>query len=97
MPGIGTFSSPRVADLNGDNIGDIILGAGRAELQTSDSAVVALDGVSGDLLWTVSANDQMFGSATIEDITGDAVPDVFISGRAAELIAINGSSSESCP
>jgi len=94
LPGIGTFSSPRVADLNGDNVGDIIIGAGRAELQTSDSAVVALDGITGELLWKVSAEDQIFGSATLEDITGDKVPDVFISGRAAELMAINGSNGE---
>jgi len=29
--GIGTFSSPRVTDLNGDGTGEVILGAGREE------------------------------------------------------------------
>ena len=90
LPGIGTFSSPRVTDLNGDNIDDIIVGAGRAELQASDSAVIALDGLTGELLWSASARDQMFGSATLKDITGDKVKDVLISGRSAELLAING-------
>jgi outer membrane protein assembly factor BamB len=94
LPGIGTFSSPRVTDLNGDNIGDIILGAGKAELQESDSGVIALDGNTGELLWSVSAADQMFSSATLKDITGDHVPDVFISGRSAELIAINGATGQ---
>ncbi len=28
LPTIGTFSSPRVADLNGDGLGDIIWGSG---------------------------------------------------------------------
>ncbi|GAA3569703.1 PQQ-binding-like beta-propeller repeat protein [Snuella lapsa] len=90
MPSIGSFSSPRVADLNNDNIGDIILGTGREEFHACDSAVVALDGKTGKMLWKVSAKDQIFGSATLKDITGDGVPDVFINGRSAELIAIDG-------
>jgi len=94
LPGIGSFSSPRVADLNDDSVGDIILGAGRAEFLACDSAVVALDGKTGDLLWTVSAQDQIFGSATLKDITSDGIPDVFINGRSAELIAINGKTGE---
>ncbi len=94
LPGIGSFSSPRVADLNNDSVGDIILGAGRAEFLECDSAVVALDGKTGEMLWNVSAKDQIFGSATLKDITDDGIPDVFINGRSAELIAINGKSGE---
>lgn len=26
LPGMGTFSSPRVTDLNGDGIGDVVVG-----------------------------------------------------------------------
>ena len=94
LPGIGSFSSPRVTDLNGDAVGDVILGAGREEFKSCDSAVVALDGKTGKMLWKVSAKDQIFGSATLRDITEDGVPDVFINGRSAELIAINGRSGE---
>jgi outer membrane protein assembly factor BamB len=92
LPGIGSFSSPRVADLNNDKVGDIILGAGREERLACDSAVFALDGKTGEMLWKVSAKDQIFGSATLKDITYDGIPDVFINGRSAELIAINGKS-----
>jgi outer membrane protein assembly factor BamB len=88
--GIGTFSSPRVTDLNGDGIGDIILGAGREEFKACDSAVMALNGRNGKLMWRVSAIDQVFGSASLKDINGDKVMDVIISGRSSELIAING-------
>ena len=92
--GIGTFSSPRVTDLNGDGVGDIIIGAGREEFQACDSAVIALDGLTGKMLWHVSAIDQVFGSASVKDINGDQVQDVIIGGRSAELIAINGRTGE---
>ena len=90
LEGIGTFSSARISDLNQDGVGDIILGAGRAEFQRCDSAVFALDGATGKMLWKVSAHDQMFGSANLKDINGDGVDDVFINGRSAELKAISG-------
>jgi outer membrane protein assembly factor BamB len=88
--GMGTFSSPRVADLNGDGILDIIFGAGREEFQACDSAVIAVDGRDGTMLWHVGAKDQIFGSASLKDLTGDGVADVVINGRSAEFMAING-------
>ncbi len=94
LPGIGTFSSPRISDLNGDGIGDIILGAGRAEFQACDTAIFALDGATGELLWHASAHDQIFGSAALQDVTGDGISDVFIGGRSAELQAIDGASGQ---
>jgi outer membrane protein assembly factor BamB len=88
--GMGTFSSPRVSDLNGDGVGDVIFGAGREEFQACDSAVIAVDGRNGKMLWHVSAKDQIFGSASLKDLTGDSIDDVIINGRSAEFLAING-------
>jgi outer membrane protein assembly factor BamB len=88
---VGTFSSPRVTDLNNDGVKDIILGAGRLEFQACDSAVVAINGEDGSLMWRVSASDQIFGSAIFQDITKDGIDDVFIGGRSAELMGIDGS------
>lgn len=90
LPGIGTFSSPRVSDLNGDGIGDIILGAGRQEFEACDSAIIALNGLDGTLLWNVAAKDQIFGSAALKDLNKDGTDDIIINGRSAELQAING-------
>src|SRR5688572_30218223 len=88
--GMGTFSSPRVTDLTGDGVGDVIFGAGREEFQACDSAVIAVDGKSGKMLWHVRAKDQIFGSPMLKDLTGDGVEDVIINGRSAEFMAING-------
>ena len=77
LKGIGTQSSPRAADLNKDGIMDVVLGAGKVEFQSSDTAVIALNGADGKLLWHVSARDQIFGSPAFKDITNDATPEVF--------------------
>lgn len=90
LPDLGTFSSPRAADFNQDGVLDLVIGAGRQEFMASDSAVIAIDGANGDVLWQVAARDQMFGSALLFDMNGDGVEDVFIGGRTAELKAIDG-------
>lgn len=90
--GLGTFSSPRVADLNQDGIKDVIVGCGREEFEKADTAIIALNGKDGSMLWNVGARDQIFGSAAIYDIDEDGVDDVLISGRSAELKAISGRS-----
>jgi len=92
LPGIGTFSSPRAEDINGDGVKDIIIGAGKAEFQSSDSAMVALDGKTGNLIWAKSASDQIFGSAGLYDINGDGVKDAFFAGRSVEFQALDGKS-----
>lgn len=94
LDNIGTFSSARVSDLNKDGVKDILFGAGRQEFEACDSSIIAFDGLTGELLWTGSSIDQIFGSALLFDIDGDEVDDVIIGGRSGELIAMNGSSGE---
>lgn len=92
LPVIGSQSSPRTTDLNNDGVLDIVMGAGKNEFQKSDMGIVAFDGKSGNLLWKQEAPDQVFGSATFCDVTGDGVKDVFIGGRSPQLKALDGKS-----
>ncbi|WP_373523369.1 FG-GAP-like repeat-containing protein [Aquiflexum sp.] len=90
FPNLGSLSSPRATDFNGDGILDIIVGMGRIEFQAADTAIVALDGKSGEIIWKRPAIDQIYGSAALLDINGDSVEDVVIGGRSAILQAIDG-------
>ena len=89
---LGSQSSPRTSDLNGDGVQDIVMGAGMAEMAKTDMGVIAVDGKTGDLLWKQETNAHMVGSATFYDISGDGIADVFIGGRNNQLKAIDGKS-----
>jgi len=91
---IGSQSSPKAIDINQDGVLDIVIGAGRNEYQSSDKGVIALDGKTGEILWQHESIDQVYGSATLLDITGDGIQDVFIGGRSNQFYAINGSNGE---
>ena len=92
FPVIGSQSSPRTEDINKDGILDIIIGAGKNEFQQSDMGILAFDGKTGNVIWKQSSPDQVFGSATFCDVTGDGIGDVFIGGRSPQLKAIDGAS-----
>ena len=81
LPAIGSQSSPRTADLNGDGVLDIVMGAGANESQETSQGIVAFDGQTGNILWEQAAADQVYGSATFYDVTGDGISDVFIGGE----------------
>jgi len=89
IPNVQSFSSPRCADLNGDNVLDVVIGAG-LENQTSNRGVIAINGSNGSILWFEEFDDQIFGSALFQDINQDNTPDVFIGGRGGEFRAIDG-------
>lgn len=87
---IPTLSSPRACDLNNDGIKDIVYGGGTDGV-FSNNGIMAYDGANGNLLWKRAARNEVFGSAVFMDITNDGVKDVFMVGRQAQLLAINGS------
>jgi outer membrane protein assembly factor BamB len=87
---LGSSSSPRAVDLNGDDIKDIVIGAGRREYQATDSALIAINGKTGSVLWTAPADDQLFASPLFVDINRNGTADVIIGGRSAQLLAVEG-------
>lgn len=90
---IKTYSSPRAVELTGDSVKDFVIGGG-VEGNFGNYGVLAFDGLNGNLLWNVPTNDEVFGCAAFQDITGDSIDDVFIGGRYAVFIAINGATGQ---
>ena len=88
-----TFSSPRGADLNGDNILDIIIGGG-LDASPESNGINAINGQDGSILWNFPTEEEMFASAQFMDVTGDNIDDIFIGGRYAEFYAVNGSTGD---
>jgi outer membrane protein assembly factor BamB len=94
FPVIGSQSSPRATDLNGDGVLDLVMGAGKNEFQHSEQGIIAINGKTGELLWQQEAPDQVYGTPTFQDINGDGVPEVFIGGRSPNLKALDGKTGE---
>lgn len=86
---IPSLSSPRLADLTNDGVLDIVIGGG-TDSTFSNHGIMAFDGVNGNLLWNIPTKNEIFASAQFMDINADLIPDVFISGREAQLYAIDG-------
>jgi hypothetical protein len=90
---IPTLSSPRSCDLNNDGVKDIIIGGGTDGF-ASNHGIMALNGVDGAVLWNRGSRNEIFGSAIFQDVTNDGIKDVFITGRQAQLLAINGATGQ---
>ena len=86
---VSVLSSPRSVDLNNDGIKDLVIGSG-TDSAYSNYGVVAINGANGQVLWTTPTRDEIFSSAQFLDVNNDAVKDVIIGGRDAQLLAING-------
>lgn len=106
---LSAFSSPRLADLNGDGVPDIVVGLGAerlsgeyylhgeerfAALHEGVGYVVARDGATGDELWHADARDELFGSPLFMQVDDDGVPDVVIGGRRLALHAFSGATGD---
>jgi len=76
---VGWYSSPAVADLDGDGQPDVIWG--------SSGDVVALRGDNGSLKWRASSSNRVWADIAVADLTGDGTPEVIV-GRAGDELTV---------
>src|SRR5437762_4811384 len=76
----GWYSSPVVADLDGDGRQDVIWGSYH---------VVALDGATGSLKWRAPSGNRVWPGIVVADLTGDGTPEVIVARDSDELTVYN--------
>lgn len=86
VEGVGS-SSPRVVDLTGDGVPDVVIGGG---VQGQRGFVYALDGKSGKLLWMHQVKDEIYATPALVDVNRDGTPDAIIGGRDFDGTAVSG-------
>ena len=74
----GWYSSPAVADLNGDGQPDVIWGS---------YDVVSLNGVTGALQWRGANAQRVWPGVAIADLTGDGTLEVIV-GRGSDQVTV---------
>src|SRR5437773_4960150 len=74
----GWYSSPAVADLDGDGLPDVIWGA---------YDVVALNGANGSLKWRGASGNRVWPGVAVADLTGDGTLEVIV-GRSSDQVTV---------
>lgn len=69
------FGSPRLTDLNGDGVLDIVIGTGK-EVGLHKRSVTAIDGKHGRIIWKNDVFSRVFSTPALIDIDHDGVDDV---------------------
>lgn len=87
------ISSPMIADLNGDGVGDVLVGHG---LEGERGGLTAIDGKTGTVLWVSEVPDEVFTTTPLVDLNGDGVVDPLVGGRTliGGITALNGRNGE---
>src|SRR5690606_36421249 len=89
-------SIPVVADLDGDCVPEIIFNSYRAGVFSSDGVMRAIDGATGEPLWSVTDPTYRTNSTAnpaVGDIDDDGIPEIVVQGAGKTLIAFDGDGS----
>ncbi|MBI3271118.1 MAG: PQQ-binding-like beta-propeller repeat protein [Planctomycetes bacterium] len=81
--GGSTLSAPAVLELDGDGVPDCIVGS-------EDSAVYALSGRDGSVLWRTETGGKVDSSPALADLDGDGVLDAVIGSGDGRVYALSG-------
>ena len=86
-------SSPRLTDLTGDSIPDVVIGGGQ---ERTEGSISVLNGADGQLVWRRLYYDEVYATALLMDVNADDVPDVIIGRRklAGDLDCLDGRNGE---
>ncbi len=85
------YSICSIEDLNGDDVPEVIFGAG-----SDADAAYCVDGTNGSLIWKFQANDAVFAVAEIADVNADGKNDALIGAGDTyddRIICVSGASS----
>ena len=74
----GWYSSPAVADLDGDGQAEVVWGA---------YDVVALNGSNGSLKWRATSGQRVWPGVAVADLTGDGTLEVIV-GRGGDQVTV---------
>ncbi len=84
------WSTPSLADLNGDGALDVVVGTGIFFNGPEARKVTAINGTNGVRLWEKPTVRAVVGSASIADVDSDGKPEVFIMSRGGLMYSFDG-------
>jgi outer membrane protein assembly factor BamB len=85
--GVNRFSSPVVADLNGDAAPDVVVAGG---VQSKTGSVTAVDGATGKRLWQREFPDELYATPLVTRAGPDHRVAVVVGGRIKDTLALDG-------